>query len=250
MEDCLYKHEEWKADEQAEIRKNHDIAYPKCDYLATPWAWSAVGNEGGYPRIIPLSRPLRPGLKRRRYRNSRDTNSCATYYCAAQPRPPLESEESNVAPATPPHPTILHIERNNNTPKPPYRVNTHAIPYSTSQTRPPPWPLKGPKQNQNQHQHNGRYTPARYTMGQRPPPRPNIPTTSPILSIMNPHPPPWPNICHYHHKGHSLVTSTPPACPPPWLIIPRHIQSTPQNCRNAKRRIKAKSRFISDEVSI
>jgi hypothetical protein len=35
-EGCLHEHAEWKADERAEIRQNHNIAYPKRDYLVRP----------------------------------------------------------------------------------------------------------------------------------------------------------------------------------------------------------------------
>jgi hypothetical protein len=255
-EDCMDEHEEWKADQRAEIRKNYNIAYPKRDYLATPRSWSAIGNKGGYPRTIPSSRPLRPGLKRRRYRNSRATHSRATYYRTLQPRPPPEPEENDVAPAPPhtlPSSTTWNRGRhgNNSTSKSPHHTNSGTTPNSISRSRPPPWPNKHRDQDRNQHQHNGEYTPARYTMGQRPPPRPNIPTIpSLILSIANSRPPPWPNTWHCHHNAHSPVASTPPARPPPWPIIPRRIHSTPQNRRNAKQRAKAKSRIISDKVSI
>ena len=253
-EDCRYEHEEWKADQQAEIRENHNIAYPKRDYLARPRSWDAPNGPGNtIPRIIEGSRPLRPGLKRRRYRNSRATHSRATYYRSSQPQPPRELEESDVAPAAPPDPTILRVGRhgNNDTSKPPHHTNPNTTPNTISRSRPPPWPNKHRGRDRNQHQHNGTYTPARYTMGQRPPPRPNIPTIlSPILPITNSRPPPWPNICHYRHNGHSPATSTPPARPPPWPIIPCRIHSTPQNRRNAKQRAKAKSRIISNKVSI
>ena len=78
-EDCLYEHTEWKADQQAEIRANHNVSYPKQDYLARPRSWdipNALGNT--VPRIIEGSRPLRPGLKRRRYRNSHATAALPT----------------------------------------------------------------------------------------------------------------------------------------------------------------------------
>ena len=142
-ENCRYEHEEWKADQRAEIRENHNMTYPKRDYLARPRSWDAPNGLGNaVPHIIEGSRPLRPGLKRCRYRNSRATHSHATYYRTSQPWLPLELEESDVAPATPPHPTILRIRHNNNTPKPPYYVNTPTTPYTISRTRPPPWPNK------------------------------------------------------------------------------------------------------------
>jgi hypothetical protein len=63
-EDCQYKLEEWKVDKQAEIRNNHNITYPKCDYLATPWSWDAVNTPGhGLPHIIERSYPSHPALK-------------------------------------------------------------------------------------------------------------------------------------------------------------------------------------------
>jgi hypothetical protein len=126
-------------------------------------------------------------------------------------------------------------------------VNAPATPYPTSQLRPPPWPNKHLDQNRNQYQANGKYTLAKTTVGQRPPPRPNI-QTSPILSIANSHPPPWPNICHCRRKHYSPISSTPHARPPPWPIIPRHLDYTLHNRQNAKRRIKrqakAKSRLL------
>jgi hypothetical protein len=139
-EDCLHEHPEWKADERAEIHKNHNISYPKRDYLARPQSWDAPdGLENTAPRIIEGSRPLRPGLNRRHYRNSCATHSRATYYHTAQPRPPLEPEGGNVIPATPPHPTTLRIGRqNNNMDNPIYHINSDNIPYSTSRSRPLP----------------------------------------------------------------------------------------------------------------
>jgi hypothetical protein len=249
-EDRLYEHAEWKADERAEIRKNHNIAYPKRDYLARPRSWDAPDGPGNaIPRVIEGSRPLRPGLKRRRYKNSRATHSHATYYRTSQPRPPLEPEEGDIAPATPPHPTTPRIGRHNNsTDKFPHHFNTRTTPYSTSRLRPPPWPIKNSNKNRNKYYY-GTHTPTGTTAKRRPPPWPIIPTPTTILSIAGSRPPPWPIICHCQHNQHSPV-STPPARPPPWPIIPRRIQSTPQNRRNAKQRIKAKSRFISDEVSV
>jgi hypothetical protein len=251
-EECLYEHSEWKADERAEIRRNHNIAYPKRDYLVRPRSWDAPDEPAdGLPHTIEGSRPLRPGLKRRRYKNSRATHSRATYYRTSQPRPPLEPEEGDVAPATPPHPTTLrngHHNNNNGTDKSPHHFNARTTPYSTSRSRPPPWPIKNSNKNRNKYYY-GTHTPTDTTAKRRPPPWPIIPTPTTILSIAGSRPPPWPIICHCQHNQHSPV-STPPARPPPWPIIPRRIQSTPQNRRNAKQRIKAKSRFISEEVSV
>jgi hypothetical protein len=67
-EECLEEQAEWKADEQAAIRKNHNITYPKRDYLARPRSWDAVDEDpNGLPCIIEGSRPLGAALKRRRY---------------------------------------------------------------------------------------------------------------------------------------------------------------------------------------
>ena len=35
-EDCKWDQEDWEADRRAEICDNHNISYPKCNYLATP----------------------------------------------------------------------------------------------------------------------------------------------------------------------------------------------------------------------
>ena len=53
---CLYKQEEWEADKQAEIHKDHWIQYLKHNYHATPCSWSASGNENGCSDIIEKSR--------------------------------------------------------------------------------------------------------------------------------------------------------------------------------------------------
>jgi hypothetical protein len=34
--ECLHEQEEWKVDEQAEIHRNYNIMYPKCDDLTIP----------------------------------------------------------------------------------------------------------------------------------------------------------------------------------------------------------------------
>ena len=252
MENCQHEEAEYKADRLMEIRSNHSIQYPKRDYLAVPRSWDTFGEPGnGLPHTIEGSRPIRPALKRRRYRNAR--TPC---YHVSQPRPPRVPRpppdlESNTAPGTPSPPTMRSNKHHvsNRTPKPTYHVNSSTSPYSTSRLRPPPWPNKHPTRNGNQHQENGRHTPARNTVGQRPPPRPNIPT-SPILSIANSCPPPWPNIRHCHHRQYSPISATPPARPPPWPIIPRHLDYTLHNRQNAKRRIKrqakAKSRLLSE----
>jgi hypothetical protein len=250
-EECRFEQEEWKADEREVIRNNHNITYPKRDTQATPRSWSAEGCEYSTPDEIEQSRPLGPGLKRRRYRNFRTPR-----YRVTQPRPPLVPRpppelDDNTTFDTPPPPTtrINKHHTNNHTPKPPRNINFDTTPYLTSQSRPPPWPNKNSNKNRNKYYY-GTHTPAGTTTRRRPPPWPIIPTPTTIYSITNSRPPPWPNTCHCRHKQHSPVSSTPHARPPPWPILPRYIHSTSQNRRNAKRRVKAKSRIISDEVSI
>jgi hypothetical protein len=207
-QECLHKQEEWSVDRRAETRQNHNITYLKCNYIARPQSWDEVDEpEDGLPRIIEGLHPLCPRLKWHRYRNGHATNSCVTYYHTSQLWLPLKPEDNDIAPANPPHPSTLRIghQSNNNTDKPTHHINSGTTFYTTFPSRPPPWPNKCPNQDQNQHQHNSRYTLARNTMGQQPPPRPKIPTTpSLILSIANPRPPPWP-------------------------IIPRHLDQTLQN---------------------
>ncbi|KIM74065.1 hypothetical protein PILCRDRAFT_14709 [Piloderma croceum F 1598] len=125
-----------------------------------------------------------------------------------------------------------------------YHYGAHTPVGTTARRRPQPWPNK--KHNKYLH---GTHTPTGTTTKRRPPPWPILPTPTPILSIGSSHPPPWPNIHHRRRKKHSPVSATPPACPPPWPIIWHHIHPTLQNRRNAKRRIKAQSRSISDKVS-
>ena len=115
--------------------------------------------------------------------------------------------------------------------------------YSTTRSRPPPWPNK----YRNRYQHNGKYTLAKRTVRQLLPWLNKQPTPSSILSIADSRPPPWPNQCHC---GYKLILSTPHLRPPPWPIISCCTTQTSQNHRNAKRRVKAKSRIISDEVSV
>jgi hypothetical protein len=225
--ECLYEQGEWKADERAEIRRNHNIKYPKRDDTAIPRSWRAINEPGhGLPHTIEESRPLGHGLKRRRYRNARTPR-----YHISQPRPPLVPRpplelDDNVAPSIAPSPTTCSNRHycNNHTPKPLRNIDANTTPSSTSRSRPPPWPNKNSNKNRNKYYY-GTHTPAGMTAKQRPPPWPIILTPTPILSIKHSRPPPWP-------------------------IIPHRIHSTSQNCRNAKRRIKAKSRVISDEVSI
>jgi hypothetical protein len=179
----------------------------------------------------------------------------------------LELEREKLKLKPPPAPTPVQ-------PPVPYTTNqypqhatiTHTKPYTVPRSRLPPWPNKYLNQNRNRY-NNNRYTTARKPTRSRPPPWPNQrqrrtprhtttpagppprpnqhPTPSPILSIANLRPPPWPNQCHRRRKPHS-----PRFRPPPWPIIPRHTTQTSQNRRNAQRRVKAKSRIISDKVSI
>jgi hypothetical protein len=148
--ECLHEQEEWSAERRAETRQNHNTTYLKRDYIARPWSWDAVDEpKDGLPRIIEGSRPLCPGLKRRRYRNSRATNSRATYYRTSQLQPPPKPEENKVAPANPPHPSTLHIggRNDNNADKPTHHINSGTTFYTTFPSRPPPWPNKHPNQD-------------------------------------------------------------------------------------------------------
>jgi hypothetical protein len=134
-------------------------------------------------------------------------------------------------------------------PTPTHHLNNNPTPYPTSRLRPPPWPNKNPdRKHHDKHRYN-KHPPVSTTTKRRPPPWPIFPTLTPILSIGSSRPPPWPNIRHRRRKKYSPISATPPACPPPWPIISHCIHPTPQNRRNAKRRIKAQSRSISDEVS-
>jgi hypothetical protein len=135
----------------------------------------------------------------------------------------------------------LNNKHHNNTP-------AHT-PYPTSRSRPPPWPNKNPNRNHHNKPHYDIHTPVGTTTKRRPPPWPIIPSSTTILSIGNSRPPPRPNIHHHQHKQHSPVSPTSLTRPPPWPIISHRTHSTSQNCRNAKRRIKARSRNILDKVS-
>jgi len=98
-----------------------------------------------------------------------------------------------------------------------YHANPSSTPYSPARLRPPPWPNKNQNPNKNRHKYYyGTHPLAGTPAKQRLPPRPNIPTPIPILSIGNSRPPPWPIIHHCHCKWHSPISSTPPTCPPPW----------------------------------
>jgi hypothetical protein len=202
--ECLYEQGEWKADERAEIRRNHNIKYPKRDDTAIPRSWGAINEPGhGLPHTIEESRPLGHGLKRRRYRNARTPR-----YHISQPRPPLVPRpplelDDNVAPSIAPSPTTCSNRHycNNHTPKPLRNIDANTTPSSTSRSRPPPWPNKNSNKNRNKYYY-GTHTLAGMTAKQRPPLWPIILTPTPILSIKHSRPPPWPIIPHRTHSTH------------------------------------------------
>jgi hypothetical protein len=68
MEQCVYDQDEWEVNVQVEMRNNHNISYPKHDYLATPRSWDTANEPGhGLPHTIESSRPLGTALKRCHY---------------------------------------------------------------------------------------------------------------------------------------------------------------------------------------
>jgi hypothetical protein len=74
MEECHYKQMEWKADQWVEIHNNHNISYPKRDYLTRPQSWDTVDEpEDGLPHIMEQLQPLHLALKQCHYRNSYTT---------------------------------------------------------------------------------------------------------------------------------------------------------------------------------
>ena len=179
----------------------------------------------------------------------------------------LEHEREKLKLKPPPAPTPVQPPIPHTTDQyPQHATITHTKPYTVPRSRLPPWPNKYPNQNRNRY-NNNRYTMARKPTRSRPPPWPNQrqrhtsrhtttptgpppepnqhPTPSLILSITNLRPPPWPNQRHHRRKPHF-----PRFRPPPWPIIPRRTTQTSQNRRNAQRRVKAKSRIISDKVSV
>jgi len=109
--------------------------------------------------------------------------------------------------------------------------NNNDLAKITTPARPPPWPIKPAP------------SPISQIANLRPLPRPNQTQHQPA-STPPARPPPWPII------PSPTIISTAPARPPPWPIIPCCIQSTLQNRRNTKQRVKAKSRIISDEISV
>src|ERR1700729_3951828 len=51
-EECLHEQAEWQVDRRAEICNNHNITYPKRNYLATPQSWDAFKDPGhGLPDL-------------------------------------------------------------------------------------------------------------------------------------------------------------------------------------------------------
>jgi len=91
--------------------------------------------------------------------------------------------------------------------------NISTAPYLTIRSCPPPWPIKYLDRNRNQPQHNSRITLARETMRQRPPPWPkDLPQPS-----------------HYHYITTCPIILRPPARPPPWPILPHHLDQTLHN---------------------
>jgi hypothetical protein len=182
---CLYEQEEWEGDKQAEIRKDHWIEYPKRNYHATPHSWSAPGNENGYPDVIEQSHPLYPALKRRHYKN---------HHAKRYPNPRSRSRSPDPKPVqrqlyknhnstlhTPSPPTMLDNKHHNNPPAP--------TAYSTSCSRPPPWPNRNPVRNHHNKPHYNTHTPAGTTTKRQPPPWPIIPSSTTVLSIGDSHPP-------------------------------------------------------------
>src|SRR5882762_7580880 len=177
--ECPHEPEEWKADRPAELRQDPNTTYPNRDRFARPRSWAATDNEDGLPRIIEGSRPLGPGLKRRRYRNAR-----TPHYRTSQPRPqpepkpPDPDRDDDTTSHTPPattvfpkgHPSIPMFEgghpgnngldrfthRSNPNPKThfasqghpqtrnKYYYGTHTATYTTPKQRPPPWPIISP----------------------------------------------------------------------------------------------------------
>ena len=130
-------------------------------------------------------------------------------------------------------------------------------PYSTSRPRPPPWPNKHQRQNRNRcgnnkyttkaRNHKQRNTPCYAAIRRRPPPWPIKTPLSLISLISNSRPPPWPNQHHRHHHYHHYPNTkhytirTPHARPPPWPIL---TPDTLQNHRNARRRLRGRSRIF------
>ncbi|KIM78265.1 hypothetical protein PILCRDRAFT_11258 [Piloderma croceum F 1598] len=215
------------------------IKYPRCTGCHPPLSWLAISNETAVPNCIEDSQPLFLQQKHRYRKRYAE--------CKPIPIPPIPTLPIPHTPA----PFATHLDAGSTlaeaqAPAPPFATsksgskstdhsnnNNNLIPYSTIQFRPPPWPIKHP--NQSQHQHNNKDISARITTAQRPPPWPNKNGTVPI-SFTSSHLPHWPN-----HTIYQPTTSTPPARPPPWPILP---PNTLQNYRNARRRLRKKSQIL------
>jgi hypothetical protein len=82
--ECLREQEEWNADRQVEIRQNHNISYPKRDYLATPRSWDTINKPKHHlPHAIESLRPLGQAPKQCCY-----WNTYTPCYHMSQPCPP------------------------------------------------------------------------------------------------------------------------------------------------------------------
>jgi hypothetical protein len=251
------------------------IKYPVRTWCHPPISWSAIGNETAVPNCIEDSRPLFPQPRRRyrkRYPERRPLPTPPTPHTPARFATCLDADSTLAAARA--HATSFttnksgsentthqsNEDHNNNIETAPYSttcsrpppwpikptpatISSTAIPHPLPQphtnispvlsiinSRPPPWPNKYP--NQNKYQHNNKYILTRTTTGRRPPPWPNKNGDVPI-SFTSSHLPHWPN-----HTIYQPTTSTPPTRPPPWPILP---PNTLQNYRNAKRRLRKRS---------
>ena len=238
-EECLREQEEWEAEEQTRYALEH-------------------------PQTPPAEGPAPAAPHDGKHDDECDAHTLVhvDYHTVELPNHKPQANARDMAePPTHNHPTARPTTR---LPPPPWPNNNYITPYSTPRSRPPPWPNKKPNRNRGWHGY-GKSPIARYITQQRPPPWPNkrrchtpyyttIATRPPpwpnkhsdiptILPITNLHPPPWPNQRRHRYKS---IWSTPRSRPPPWPIISRHTTQAFQNRRNAKRRLKAKSRIISD----
>src|SRR5882762_6700153 len=120
-EECLHEQEEWKVDEQAEICRNYNIVYSKCDDLAIPQSWGAINEPGhGLPHTIEESHPLGPRHKQCHYRNTCPPQHHISQPCLSLvPHPPPVLDD-NITPDIPPSPTTCSDKHysNNNTQAP------------------------------------------------------------------------------------------------------------------------------------
>jgi hypothetical protein len=222
--------------------------YPIRTWCNPPLSWSASNHDEACPCRIEESCPLRPQPKRHRYErrcippvpqtcNMRHTSRSLAFATHS------DTGSTLAAARVPAIPFATGKSDSENTT---HQSNNNTTPYPTIRSRPPPWPIKNSIKNRNKYYY-GAHTSAGTTAKQRPPPWPIIPTPTTIFSISNSRPPPWPII---YCCQHNPVSSTPPAHPPPWPIIPHYSDQTIRNRQNTKRRLKAKSRRISDKISI